>query len=127
MCVAAAGRHASIIWIAACFDRSTPMIAFGERLRRAREEAGVSLTEISARTKIRVSVLEAIERADLARLPAAFYTKAFLRAYAAQVHLEAEPIVEEYLAVTEIPPASSATRAPSATRRRPRTRPKGPG
>ena len=83
------------------------MIAFGERLRRAREEAGVSLTEISARTKIRVSVLEAIERADLARLPAAFYTKAFLRAYGAQVHLDAGPLVEEYVALSEIPPPAA--------------------
>lgn len=83
------------------------MMHFGQQLRQAREKAGMSLNEISARTKIRVSVLDTIERADLARLPAPFYTKAFLRAYAAEVHLDAEPIVKEYLTLSETSPSAS--------------------
>jgi cytoskeleton protein RodZ len=84
--------------------KSDPMMAFGEQLRRAREKSGISLDELSARTKIRVSILEAIERGDLARLPAIFYTKAFVRAYAAEVRLDPEPIVQEYVALSEPPP-----------------------
>jgi len=79
------------------------MIAFGERLRRAREASGISLVDLSARTKIRLTVLDAIERADLARLPSSFYAKTFLRAYAAEVHLDPEPIIEEYSALVEAP------------------------
>jgi cytoskeleton protein RodZ len=77
------------------------MISFGEQLKRARETAGLSLDELSARTKIRVSLLDAIERADLARLPGAFYTKGFLRAYAAEVGIAAPPIIEGYEALFE--------------------------
>jgi len=79
-------------------------MAFGEQLRRAREDLGVSLEEIAARTKIRVSILDAIERGDVARLPGRFYTKAFLRAYAAEVRLDPESIVREYVALSEPPP-----------------------
>jgi cytoskeleton protein RodZ len=80
------------------------MIAFGDQLKRARQKAGLSLDELSSRTKIRVSLLDAIERADLTRLPGGFYTKAFLRAYAAEVGLDAQPIVHEYEALFEAPP-----------------------
>lgn len=79
-------------------------MAFGEQLKRARETAGLSLDELSARTKIRVSLLDAIERADVARLPGGFYTKAFLRAYAAEVGLDAQPMIHEYEALFDAPP-----------------------
>jgi cytoskeleton protein RodZ len=96
---------------------SDPMMAFGEQLRRAREASGLSLDELSARTKIRTSVLDAIERSDVARLPSPFYTKSFLRAYAAEVHLAADPIVREYSALFELPPPSPEQRRESPVTR----------
>jgi cytoskeletal protein RodZ len=68
----------------------------GERLRQARLGAGVSLREISARTKIREHLLDAIEREDFERLPAGLVRRGFLRAYAREVGLDPESIVRQF-------------------------------
>jgi transcriptional regulator with XRE-family HTH domain len=67
-----------------------------DRLREAREREGISIREISARTKIRQAALEALERGDFDRLPGAFYTRSFLKAYAREVGLPGEDVVREY-------------------------------
>lgn len=80
----------------------------GGRLRQAREQAGLSLEQVSARTKIKKSILDAIEREDFARLPPGFFRRGFLRAYAREVHLDAESIVRQYASEFEpdtTPPA----------------------
>jgi len=66
------------------------------RLRAARERAGLSLEDISARTKIRRPALQAIERGDFERLPGHFYVRAFLKAYAREVHVPPDEIIREY-------------------------------
>lgn len=72
-------------------------MTLGERLRRARERAGISLDELCARTKIKVSILGAIERGDYARVPSGLFVRGFLRAYAREVGLDPEEIVAAYL------------------------------
>jgi cytoskeletal protein RodZ len=69
---------------------------FGERLRQARLGAGLSLREISARTKIREPLLDAIEREDFERLPAGLIGRGFLRAYAREVGLDPESVVRQF-------------------------------
>ena len=66
------------------------------RLQDARERAGLTIAEISARTKISTAALQAIERGDFAKLPGVFYTRAFLRTYARELRLPADEIVQEY-------------------------------
>jgi cytoskeletal protein RodZ len=66
------------------------------RLRAARERAELSLEDISATTKIRVAALQAIERGQFERLPGEFYARAFLKAYARELHLPPDEIVEAY-------------------------------
>jgi cytoskeleton protein RodZ len=66
------------------------------RLRAARERAGLTIQDISASTKIRAAAIEAIERGNFKALPGDFYTRAFLRAYAAHVGLSPQSILEEY-------------------------------
>ena len=73
----------------------------GRQLRQARQEAGLSLDQISARTKIKKSLLDAIEREDFEQLPPGFFRRGFLRAYAREVCLDAEAIVQEYVAEFE--------------------------
>jgi len=81
------------------------------RLREARERAGLSIQEISARTKISVAALHALELGQFDRLPGDFYTRAFLKTYAREVHLSAEDIVREYDEITAPPePAIPAGR-----------------
>jgi cytoskeletal protein RodZ len=70
---------------------------FGACLRQARERRGLSLRDIASRTKISVSVLEALERNDLSRLPGGIFTRAFVRAYASEAGLDPERTVQEFI------------------------------
>lgn len=54
----------------------------GDRLRMAREEAGLSLADIANRTRISQRHLDAIERSDFDTLPSRTYVTGFARAYA---------------------------------------------
>jgi cytoskeleton protein RodZ len=67
-----------------------------DRLRVARERAGLSIEEIAARTKIRAATLIALERGQYDQLPGDFYTRAYLRAYAREVGHPEEGILQEY-------------------------------
>ena len=70
--------------------RRSTLTDFGERLRRARESRGISLRQVANVTRITVRALEAVERNDLSRLPGGIFTRAFVRAYAAEVGLDPE-------------------------------------
>ena len=71
---------------------------FGATLRQAREHRGVSLRQISTSTKISMAALEALEKNDISRLPGGIFTRAFVRSYAAEVGLDPEHTVQEFLA-----------------------------
>ena len=65
-------------------------------LRAAREGAGLTLEEISARTKIKVALLQAIEHGAFEQLPGEFFARAFIRTYARELHLPPDQIVAAY-------------------------------
>jgi cytoskeleton protein RodZ len=69
---------------------------FSAELAQARERSGLSLTELSRRTKITADVLRAIERGDMAALPGGLYTRGFLRAFAREVGCNPDDIVRRY-------------------------------
>src|SRR5213075_922656 len=58
---------------------------FGSKLREARERRGVTLRQIANATKIAVSVLDALEKKDIKRLPGGIFGRAFVRSYAIEV------------------------------------------
>jgi cytoskeleton protein RodZ len=66
----------------------TSSSSLGELLRRAREHRGLTLERIAKETKIPQRHLEAIERDNLAVIPAGFYQRAEIRAYARAVGLD---------------------------------------
>jgi hypothetical protein len=70
----------------------------GSKLKRAREERGVSLREIATATKISIAFLEALERNDISRLPGGIFSRSFVRSYASEVGLDPEETVREFLA-----------------------------
>lgn len=72
---------------------------FGGRLRRRREEKGVSLAAIAEQTKIKASLLEALERNDVSQWPPGIFRRAYIRSYAAAVGLDADVVVHEFLAL----------------------------
>jgi cytoskeleton protein RodZ len=69
----------------------------GARLRAAREKQGISLREISDRTRISVVLLDALERDDIKRLPGGLFTRAFVRTYAKELNLDPKETVADFL------------------------------
>jgi cytoskeleton protein RodZ len=66
----------------------------GHQLSTARQRRGLTLDDISRTTKIPVSLLDAIERDDAAKLPQGFFTRAFVRAYAHEVGVNADDLLD---------------------------------
>src|SRR4029079_7002874 len=71
---------------------------FGGKLRDARERRGISLRQIANATKISVGALEALERHDIYRLPGGIFSRAFVRSYAAEVGLDPDATIQEFIA-----------------------------
>ena len=95
------------------------MTDFGEKLRHAREDRGVSLRQIAAKTKISLAALEALERNDVSKLPGGIFSRSFVRAYSAEVGLDPDRTVAEFLDRFQLetppePPAHVVTAAESA-------------
>jgi cytoskeleton protein RodZ len=82
------------------------MMDFGEKLREAREGRGIGLRQIAATTRISVAALEALERNDISKLPGGIFTRSFVRSYAAEVGLDPDQTVREFVERfgTEPPP-----------------------
>jgi cytoskeleton protein RodZ len=76
-------------------EEATPMMGFGEHLRREREMRGVSLEEISAASKISIRFLQAIENEELAKLPGGIFTRSFVRTYARYLGLDEERVLAD--------------------------------
>jgi transcriptional regulator with XRE-family HTH domain len=71
--------------------------SFGARLRRRREEQGISVDAVAEQTKIKRSLLDALERDDVKYWPEGFFGRAFVRAYAQAIGLEPDTVVREFL------------------------------
>src|SRR6478609_7094516 len=69
--------------------------SFCTRLKTERERRGTSLATIAASTKIKASLLDALERGDLSHWPKGIYRRAFFREYVAAVGLPLEPTVSD--------------------------------
>jgi cytoskeletal protein RodZ len=67
---------------------SLDTIAFGEWLRTAREESGITLEQIARETKIRPLHLDALEHGRLAELPAGAYRRGETIAYAKAIGMD---------------------------------------
>lgn len=89
----------------------------GEVLRTAREAKFIDLARVERDTKIRAHHLAALERGDYRELPAAVYTKGFLRNYGLYLGLDPEYLVDLY----RLESGSSGDRPMSAIRPRPVT------
>jgi cytoskeleton protein RodZ len=68
----------------------------GDRLRAAREEQGLTLDEISIRTRVPKRLLEAIETGDHAALPAPTYSAGFVKAYAQMLGMDQAELSQQF-------------------------------
>jgi cytoskeleton protein RodZ len=75
-------------------SRNAPRMRVGAELKAARKKAGLTLEVISKRIKISVSKLDALEKNDFKNLPTGLYLFSAVRAYAREVRIDPEPLVE---------------------------------
>jgi len=64
------------------------LAAFGEELRRQREERGVTVETICSATKVPVRHIRALEAGDLRELPGGVFRRSFMRSYLGFLGLE---------------------------------------
>jgi cytoskeletal protein RodZ len=75
----------------------------GELLKKAREESGKNLKEISEVLKIRADYLRAIEEGDFQQLPEEVYIKGYIRGYAEFLNIDPENALNAYVQQTSPP------------------------
>src|SRR4026207_1763144 len=68
----------------------------GERLRRARLDAGTTLGAGAADTNNQLWILEAIERDDLSRVPGGIFVRGYLTAFARAVGVSPSGVLAAY-------------------------------
>jgi hypothetical protein len=73
--------------------------SFGCRLRQRREEQQITLSAIAEQTKIKQSLLDALERDDVSHWPGGIFRRAFIRAYALAIGLNPDVVVREFLEI----------------------------
>jgi transcriptional regulator with XRE-family HTH domain len=71
--------------------------SFGARLRQRREDQQIALSAIAEQTKIKLSLLEGLERDDVSRWPSGIFRRAFIRTYAHAIALPPDDVVREFL------------------------------
>ena len=74
----------------------TEQETFTTRLRRHRERNRIALADISGDTRVKLELLEALERNDLSGWPRGLYARAYVRAYAAAIGLDGDDTVNEF-------------------------------
>jgi transcriptional regulator with XRE-family HTH domain len=85
--------------------------SFGSTLRNERESRGITLEAIAESTKIRRSLLLALESGDAAKLPRGIFQRGFVRAYAEAIGIQPEPLLAE-LARLSAAPGTAADETP---------------
>jgi Helix-turn-helix domain len=83
-------------------------LSVGEALAEARYRAGLTVDEVSERTRIREAVIRCIELDDYDACGGDLYVRGYVRAIAGAVGIDAQPLIREY-------DAERADAAPDAT------------
>ena len=83
-------------------------MSIGESLAEARREAGLSITQVSQRTRIRESIIRGIEQGDFSLCGGDFYARGHIRSIATAVGADPVPLIREYDAEHGAPGAITA-------------------
>jgi transcriptional regulator with XRE-family HTH domain len=71
-------------------------VGIGGALAEARTEAGLTVTQVSERTRIRATIVRDIERDDYSACGGDYYARGHIRAIARVVGTDPVPLIEEY-------------------------------
>jgi cytoskeletal protein RodZ len=77
----------------------------GDRLRQRRQDRGLTLEDLAARTRIAPRVLQAIEREEFGAVPSGIFLRGHLRACARELGMDPESLVEQYRVEHQAPVA----------------------
>jgi hypothetical protein len=102
-------------------------VSIGETLAVARQRAGLSVAQVSERTRIRETIIRGIEDDDYSACGGDFYARGHIRAIAKVAGTDSEPLIAEYDTLHRAPGAAAAvslqelvaTSAQAPKRRRP--------
>jgi hypothetical protein len=71
-------------------------MSIGETLAKARRDAGLTVTQVSQRTRIRETIIRGIEQDDYAPCGGDFYARGHVRSIARVVGTDSVPLIAEY-------------------------------
>lgn len=71
-------------------------LTLGEKLRQAREERGISISEVAEQTRISPHYLDSIENDDYRTLPGGIFNKGFVKSFAKAVGINEQEALQEY-------------------------------
>ncbi len=97
-------------------------MSLGDQLQQARKQRRMTTSEVAAATRMKIQIVEDLEREDFSRIAAPVYGKGFIKLYAEQVGLDPKPLVDEYVA-RFVDPGSSTRRHDSLPQPQPQPMP----
>jgi cytoskeletal protein RodZ len=71
-------------------------VGIGETLAEDRRQSGLTITQVSERTRIRESIIRAIEQGDFSACGGDFYARGHIRSIAGVVGADPAPLIREY-------------------------------
>ncbi len=74
-------------------------LSLGEKLRQAREERGISVSEVSEQTRISPLYIKSIEEDNYKPLPGGIFNKGFVKSYAKFIGLDENEALRDYAAI----------------------------
>jgi hypothetical protein len=87
-------------------------VSIGEDLAAARRQGGLTITQVSQRTRIRETIVRGIEAGDFSACGGDFYARGHIRAIASAAGADPEPLVREYDSSHSPPQARAAASGP---------------
>jgi cytoskeletal protein RodZ len=83
-------------------------VSIGDTLAQARSQAGLTITQVSQRTRIRETIIRGIEHNDFSACGGDFYARGHIRSIARVVGIDPEELIREYDATHGAPEAIRA-------------------
>ena len=83
---------------------SSPVALPGRALAAAREARSLSPADLAVRLRLDTRIVMALERDDFENLPAATFTKGYIRSIAKELHIDAHSILDSYAAHAGLEP-----------------------
>ncbi|MBI2463215.1 MAG: helix-turn-helix domain-containing protein [Candidatus Spechtbacteria bacterium] len=82
-------------------NKTQNILSFGERLKKAREDAGFSVEQLAVRTKIQRKYLERLEAEEFDALPPPVYVRGFVKHWAEACNADKPELLDQFDRINE--------------------------